>query len=317
MSMAKKYRQGSYYLFIALLLCLFAWPWPLSASPLTLTNSTNQEIINILVRPQDGAPLFLRLDLSPGGSDQVDNPSCKASLRVDTGLEFWLYDQVDLAKAKKLTFCDRHELCLVIQDESGGDLHIAGKAENLVPAPGDRPVCGLESFHPLMPMKEVCELLSPDTPVDDNGSLLAGLGFAGLVWAARLAPAQNGPMTDATRLEHLELRRPLSREDLARTLSFLSSKGYVPWQAEFPANDMDFTEDSVGKKEAALKAALDKFLNSASTGQAAIMLAPAGILPALDEGDAPRTDVQLFTLVLKPGINTLLVDVAAYQGADK
>ena len=46
------------------------------------------------------------------------------------------------------------------------------------------------------------------------------------------------------------------------------------------------------------------------------MLAPAAMLPALADADAPQRDVQLFTLTLRQSSRTLVVDVAAYQGGE-
>ncbi|MDE5832899.1 MAG: peptidoglycan glycosyltransferase [Desulfovibrio sp.] len=277
--------------------------------------------MNIQVSPESGdRKFFIRLDLSPGASADVENPDCRASLRADTGLEFRVFPDVDLADADKLVFSDPPALEIVAKD--GNTSRIVGYIKGIVPGKGDRPVCSLESFHPLMPMKDVCELLAPDTPTDDNGALIAGLGFAGLTWAARLAPARDGPVGSDTLLEHLELRRPFSLEDLERALSYLLKKGYVPWQAEFPGRDIDFSTGDAKENEKVLLEAVKNFAKSGAPRpnpadaepDASIMLAPASLLPALNDGDAPARDVQLFSINLRPASGILLVDVAAYKG---
>ena len=67
------------------------------------------------------------------------------------------------------------------------------------------------------------------------------------------------------------------------------------------------------QKRALLDQTLRRFL-TAGRGEASFMLAPAAELPALTEADAPRADVQIFTITLRPDAGTLLVDLAAYRG---
>ena len=304
-----------------------------SAPILEIRNQSSSEILNILVEPEKGkeGKIFLRLDLAPGAAGKIENPDCRANLRVDTGVQFWLYENVNLAGARGLLFCQDYPGCLAIRGEDGQLVHEAVGLRDLIPPKGSRPVCELGSFHPLMPMRDVCALLDPDVPRDDNGSCLASLGFAGKLWAARLAPFQDGPITDNSLLEHMELRKALSRQDVDDVLSALAKKGYSPWQAEFPGKDMDFAEmkgvDAAGRMEL-LNKAVSEFLehwearkpspqvnNEADEeAEASILLAPADMLPALANADMPAQDVQLFTVVLKPLSSTLLLDVSAYKG---
>lgn len=296
---------------------------PCFASPLKILNSSNSDILNIQAAPSDGREkFFMRLDLSPGASVEIDNPGREADLRVDTGLEFWTFKNINLGDAREIVLRQGDPAYMEIEESTGAKKRADCEAKKLVPQKGERPVCGLESFHPLMPMKDVCELLDPDTPVDDNGALLAGLGFAGMTWAARLAPARDESGRGETLLEHLELRRPFAGEDLSRLLAYLSKRGYAPWQAEFPGKDIDFDGD-IKARENALMNAIRSFLankkkeprlnSSDEEPEASVMLAPADLLPALNDGDSPATDVQLFTINIRPASGVLMVDVAAYK----
>lgn len=308
------------------MLTILAYAQPLYAdSSLRIVNNTQADILNIFVQPinKQEPGFFLRLDLSPRASDTFENPGCVASLRADTGLYLWIFPAFALQSAKELTFCADHPICLKIVDADGKEAHLLGVAKNLVPGKDETPVCGLDKFRPRMPMKDVCAIVPKDAMADDNGALLTGLGFAGKAWAARLAPARTGPVNGDTPLEHLELRRPLSSDEIANVLNALYKQDYVPWQAEFPGNDIDF--NTISEKKLVLEEAIKKFLQSSGRQEGknpqdmekegSIMLAPESILPALENADAPDSDVQLFTIILKPVSNTMIVDVAAYQGS--
>lgn len=304
-----------------------------AADSLEIRNQSRSEILNIFVEPvqkKDDA-VFLRLDLAPGAADKIDNPSCMANLRVDTGLQLWLYKSVDLQNARQLLFCADYPGCLAVSSKNGQDVYEAYSLKNLVPGTGSKPVCELSHFRPLMPMKEVCALLDTDAILDDNGAYLTGLGFAGKLWAARLAPFKTGKISGDSLLEHMELRTPLSRDNIADVLATLYKQDYVPWQAEFPGQDIDFVDlptlDDKARKEFLIQA-IDKFLKqnkkkdfsrainniSDEDGEASILLAPAESLESLANADNPLEDVQLFTMVLKPFSATLLLDVSAYKG---
>lgn len=295
------------------------------ATPLTLVNQTESGILNILAQTPK-KEFFFRVDLMPGSREDVENPGGKATLRADTGLQFWTFPQIDLAASKKLTFCKEHSICLVVEGKTETK-HIAGTSQQLVPTKDDNPVCNLDNFHPTMTMGQVCAILPGEMPHDDNGALLTGIGFGGLTWAARLIPVQSGAITDKTQLEHLELRRPIDKNDLARLLGVLTERGYAPWQAEFPGIDMEFDPNAdPNRKKEVLLANLAGFLaahvdkghkNHAlkeKCDEASIIFAPSKLLPALENADAPPQDLEIYTLILRPCTNTLLLDVAAYRG---
>ena len=196
------------------------------------------------------------------------------------------------------------------------------KVQSLLPGPDAGPVCALDRFRPGMPMKDVCTLLSAAPQHDDNDAVLASLGFAGMVWAARLEPAQRGekPSSKAPLvLDHMELRRKLDQETLDKLLSALYEQKYSPWQAELPGLDINFTQMpsmDLNKQKDMLRQVLEYFM-SASKGEATIMLAPTEMLPKLADADAPSSDVQLFTITLRPASKNLVVDIAAYQESEE
>ena len=324
-------------LLLASLCALSAQAAPAPAARLSISNQTRQDLLNIRFRSGPRV-FFLRLDMAPGQRDEVENPGGVADMRVDTGLQFWAFPAVPVGEARRMTFCGDHEACMVLELLDGISRHVDGKVQELVPAPGSTPVCELSQFRPGMTMSDVCSLLHLDAPRDDNDAVLEGLGFAGQLWAARLIPgsgesgdaadgADNPDGTGGTDvgdartmgheyLEHLELRRPLEQQTLEQLLGTLYGQGLTPWQAEFPGLDMDFTEMpdlTAEKKRQVLDQALRRFLE-AGRGEASFMLAPQSELPALADADAPRSDVQIFTLTLRPDSGTLLVDLAAYRG---
>lgn len=307
-------------------LLLLLLPLPASGATLLIQNDTDCEIINILIQPKGGTPFFARLDLLPGDNGEIENPDCTAGLRIDTGLELWTFPEISLQAINKLTFSDSDGITLAAQGPESKNVRSEGIALHLAPAKGDRPVCHLSNLRPAMPMKEVCSFLPSDIAYDDNGALLTGLGFGGMTWASRLIPAQPGQATEASRLEHMELRRPLTRADLDELLKTLAKQRYMPWQAEFPGKDMDFAETSDSDAFALLHKSIDDFLASAGShkkhslpacSQASIIMAPAERLAELNASDEPETDVQIFTIVLRPCTRTLLLDVAAYKGQNQ
>lgn len=303
-----------------------------TASTLDIRNLGGSEILNIRVDPGKKAqPFFLRLDLLPGAADKFINPEAAGTLRVDTGLYMVYFPEIDFKKVNRLSFFQERENRLTVEDSNGTLQELAGDVKPLLPQHGSRPVCQLEQFRPRMPMGEVCALLDPATPTDDNGAWLTGLGFANLLWAARLVPTENAKDPASTTLEHLELRRPLESGDCERILTDLFARGYTPWQAEFPGIDIDFADmpgnDRLARQKL-LEETMTRFLaahppgkrapqvNNAADEQneARIMLAPENSLDQLANADEPTVDVQLVTIILKPLSNTLLVDVTAYTG---
>ncbi len=311
-----------------LLLCAFACALPAESpfaaapsSDLTISNQSSHDLLNIRFR-RGRNMYFVRLDMTPGARDDIENPGVTADLRLDTGLAFWFFKDVPLGQARRLTFCGEHTACLILERNDKISRHLTGTVQRLLPEELSRPVCTLEQFRPGMAMSDVCSLLDPDPPRDDNDAVLTSLGFAGMVWAARLAPGQPSgderPLGRNGRLGHLELRRELTAATLDTLLRTLYAQGYAPWQAELPGLDMNFTEMTdldTPKQKKILEQALHYFLQS-GRGEATVMLAPAAMLPALADADAPQRDVQLFTLTLRQSSKVLVVDVAAYQGGE-
>lgn len=309
-----------------ILVCL-ARPLPAADNGnLTISNQTSKDLLNI--RFGSGRNIhFVRLDMQPGGRDEIENPGGTVDLRLDLGLALWFFKAVPLGQARRLTFCGDHSACLILdlrsQQHNKASRHMNGTTQGLLPKADGKPVCTLDQFRPGMTMQDACGLLSPNSPRDDNDAVLTSLGFADMVWAARLSPGQpagnggaNSPGPD--RLDHLELRQRLEPEYLEKLLTSLYAQGYSPWQAELPGLDMNFTEMgdlNPARQKDILQQALKYFLAS-GRGEATIMLAPAAMLPSLANADAPRSDVQLFTLTLRQGSKTLIVDVAAYQGGE-
>lgn len=309
-------------LFILAVAHLFAGIFVFSAAaePLRFINDSDCELLNVFVEPRDneGDDFFIRLDLSPGAAEETDNPACAANLRVDTGLEFWSYPDVPLNELSALEFTSSQPPRLIMRKKDGAELAVTGTAKSLVPQAGEKPVCELARFRPKMPMKEVCAILESNLPTDDNNSLLTGLGFAGKVWAARLSPERGGPLTPDSLLDYLELRGPLSEKNVFDILKALYAGDYVPWEAEFPDANMDFEKGREGENKEALAAQIKKFLGKSepASAEATIMLAPKAILPMLETADAPTRDAQLFTLILKPGSRSLIVDITAYAASE-
>lgn len=289
---------------------------------LTVVNQSSRDLLNIRFQNKKEIS-FIRLDMSPGAQEDIENPGIATELRADTGLYLETFAKVPLNAVQRLIFCGEHSACLILEKSGHKPYHQQGQRLSLLPQDGDRPVCNLEQFSPGMSMRDVCALLSPDLPRDDNEALLTGLGFAGMTWAARLSPAhaetdsRQQPAPDGqSLLGHLELRRPLEVKDLQKLFLHLYSQGYTPWQAELPGLDMDFTEMAdmnAARHKSLLAQALRHFMEVAR-GEATVMLAPATMLPALADADTPQADVQLFTVTLRQASRILIVDVAAYPG---
>mgnify|MGYP000157870436 FL=1 len=157
---------------------------------LSIVNATGEDVLSMGF--QTGRTMhFVRLDMPPGGKDDIENPGALTNLRVDTGLALWLFKDVPLNKAQKMTLRMGDKPTLELAAPKAEPQRIAGEAQSLLPGPDAGPVCALDRFRPGMPMKDVCSLLSATPQRDDNDAVLASLGFAGMVWAARLEPAQS------------------------------------------------------------------------------------------------------------------------------
>lgn len=325
--MSKLLRHFRIYAAVSLALCAFfaagaalaahiAKPGP-EPQTLSIANNSGEDVLSIGF--QTGRTMqFVRLDLPPGGTDDMENPGGVVALRVDTGVALWLFKKVSLTHARSISLRMAGTPVLEISVLKGEPQRIEGVAQNLLPGPDDGPVCALDRFRPGMTMKDVCSLLTPNAPHDDNDAVLASLGFAGLVWAARLEPVQpdegkNAPA--AAVLDHMELRRKLDAETLDKLFNTLYAQKYSPWQAELPGLDINFTQMpsmDLDKQKDMLRQMLEYFL-AAGKGEASIMLAPTAMLPKLADADAPSSDVQLFTITLRPVSKNIVVDVAAYQ----
>ena len=284
---------------------------------LTIINATGEDILSMGF--QTGRSMhFVRFDMPPAGRDDIENPGAVTNLRVDTGLALWIFKDVPLAWAQSVTLRMGEKPLLELAFSKGELQRLTGEAQSLLPGPDAGPVCALDRFRPGMAMKDVCALLQPDPARDDNDAILTSLGFAGMVWAARLWPGQPGGQGPTDRLEHMELRRKLDAHTLETLLQALYAQDYCPWQAELPGIDMNFTEmpdTDTARQRDMLRQTLEYFMKSGK-GEATAMLAPATMLPVLADADTPRTDVQLFTLTLRPASRNLVVDVAAYQGGE-
>lgn len=289
---------------------------------LTIRNESAEELLSIRFTTGQTAN-YARLDLLPGGEDQLLNPGGTADLRMDMGLSLWDFPAVHLAGLQGLILCGEHRPCLQLRDQGGKVRHLSGTAHSLLPASNARPVCALTRFRPGMLMKDACALLD-DTPLrDDSGAVLTSLGFADMVWAARLTPYVPDDETEALParagddvLEHVELRQELSDKRLDTLLNSLYTMGYRPWQAELPGLDMNFTEmpeADLKRQMEILHMALGMLMN-APRGDGCIMMAPGDMLPELLT-DTPRKDVQLFTITVRRPTATLIVDMTAYSAS--
>lgn len=319
------YSQRSLLCFLACFIFLLWAGHSMAAGPqlLAIVNKTDEDLLNISLQ-RKGVTQFARLDMVPGGSDEIENPGGTADLRLDTGLALWTFSAVPVGQAASLAFGPRPDQ-MSLTTLKGGSRQFSARMQSLLPDENSGPVCLLDQFRPGMSMKDVCALLDKNPPYDDNDAVLTSLGFAGMVWAARLLPgqAENGAAGAARsgnpdRLEHMELRRKLDAATLNKLLETLYAQGYAPWQAELPGLDMDFVElprTDAAQHRQMLRQVLDYFL-AADQGEATILLAPAAMLPNLADADTPRQDVQLFTLTLRPASKNLVVDVAAYQSGE-
>ena len=288
-----------------------------AAVPLGIVNATTGDLLNL--RLDNGREVsFIRLDMPPGGQDEMENPAGTCDIRADLGLGLANFRAVPLKGLQRLVFCGEHPACLRLDRPGQPAAHMKGRYTSLLPQEGGKPVCNFEQFRPGMAMAEVCALLPADSPRDDNDAILTSLGFAQQLWAARLTPAQpqDSASSGPARLGHLELRQPLSPSHLHALLQTLYTQGYAPWQAELPGIDMNFTEMGdlgVERHKSLLEQAIRHFME-VGKGEATVMLAPMAMLPILADADGPQHDVQLITLTLRPPSRILVVDVAAYQG---
>lgn len=281
-----------------------------------VSNRSHNDLVGIrIIQGQDIS--LSRLDLPPGGDEDLENPGGMAELRLDLGLSMCTWSKVDLDNLLSLVVCPEHEACLVLTDSEGRSAHVQGACKSLLPAPGDPPACALDRFHPGMTMRDACGLINTSYTADDK-AYLTSLGFAGLVWSARLYAGSDDEDLSKARLEDIELRQILDAPVLRAVEATLGKQGYVPWQADFPGIDMNFTEMGemgMTQQHELLALCVETFLKN-GRGEASIMFAPADMLAELATADSPAHDVQLFTLILRRDSDTLILDMASYSGDD-
>lgn len=303
-------------------LAVFVLAGPAMAAPdpdgdtLLITNHSHNDLVG--VRFIQGKNIsHSRLDLAPGNDEELEKPAGSAEIRLDLGLSMCSWPKVNLDEIRSITLCPDHENCIILTDQNGNSRHETGDCRSLLPPPGSAPVCALDKFRPRMTMRDACGLINTSYTSDDR-ALISTLGYAGLVWNARLYAGSGKNDSDITReqLEDIELRQKLTNENLKAVQDTLSAQNYIPWQATFPGVDMDFTEmHNLGKKDQAdlLAICVDTFLKS-GRGEASILYAPKDSLPDITTSDALRKDVQIFTLMLRRDSGTLILDMAAYTG---
>lgn len=112
---------------------------------LTIRNESAEELLSIRFTVGNQAN-YARLDLLPGGEDQLLNPGGTADLRMDMGLYLWDFGKVRLAGIQSLTLCGEHHPCLLVRGLDGKTSHITGTEKSLLPAEDARPVCALDKF---------------------------------------------------------------------------------------------------------------------------------------------------------------------------
>ena len=134
---------------------------PEDEKSLTIRNESAEELLSIRFTVGNQAN-YARLDLLPGGEDQLLNPGGTADLRMDMGLYLWDFNKVRLAGVQSLTLCGEHHPCLLVRGLDGKISHVNGTEKSLLPAEDVRPVCALSKFRPGMLMKDACALLEKD-----------------------------------------------------------------------------------------------------------------------------------------------------------
>ena len=190
----------------------------------------------------------------PAVKTQLLNPGGTADLRMDMGLYLWDFNKVRLAGVQSLTLCGEHHPCLLVRGLDGKISHVNGTEKSLLPAEDARPVCALSKFRPGMLMKDACALLEKDPLRDDGGAVLTSLGFADMVWAARLTPYTPGDdnveafpvKAGGEVLEHVELRQKLQRPAPGRPAGQPLQHGLPPLAGRAAGPGHEFHRDARG-----------------------------------------------------------------------
>ncbi len=283
------------------------------AAVMLLTNESRQDLVAIRISSGETTS-FARVDLVPGDEDEVENPGGTASVRLDLGLSLAQWDNVQLDHVLRLALCGSHDCCLAVTRAEGEAAHMKGTSRSLLPPPDSTPACSLDGFHAGMTMMDACGLLRDYDAMEEH-IMLAPMGFAGIVWSARLyAGEESGEDLKNTQLESVELRQRLSDDNVNAVLAALARLKYVPWQATFPGAELTFTEMlsyTPGDRGSILNACLKAF-RSQSSGSGVIQYVPEALMKTLTSLQVPRGTTQIYTLTLHNDARTLSLDMSAY-----
>lgn len=284
---------------------------------LLVRNKSHRDLVAI--RVNDGTTTsFARLDLGPGGENELENPGGVVELRLDLGLQLTTWKDVDLLDVVSLTLCSDHENCLVVVTKDGSSTHLKGEASSLLPDKSAQPVCSLEGFRAGMTMRDACGLMQNFYTMEED-VYLATLGFANIAWAARLyANTEQGETLETAVLENVELRQKLSVPNLQAVMNALKRLGYVPWQAAYPGIELTLTDmGSYSEKARAevLDTCTDIFLRQ-GRGIASILYAPKDLIDKLASEEMQSVKTQLYTISMHRDSDTLILDMSAYNVDD-
>lgn len=291
-----------------------AAPEPAEPATMLLANKGRQDLVAIRIISNETTS-FARMDLAPGEEDEVENPGGTADICLDLGLSLSFWKKVQITGIKSLTLCGDHEACLAVQDMNDKVEHLKGTVRSLMITPGQLPACSLEGFRTGMTMKDACGLLK-DYDVMEDDIYLAPMGYANIIWSARLyANRENAASLEDAVLESVELRQTLTPETLEAVLQTLEREHYVPWQATFPGIELTFTDmHGYAEKDrlAILRLCMEAFLHQ-SRGNCTIQFVPGSLMETLTGMEMPRGDTQIYSLTLHEEAQTLTLDMSAYS----
>ncbi len=283
------------------------------AAVMLLTNESRQDLVAIRISGGETTS-FARVDLVPGDEDEVENPGGTASVRLDLGLSLAQWDDVQLDHVLRLALCGSHDCCLAVTRAGGEPVHMKGTSRSLLPPPDSTPACSLDGFHAGMTMKDACGLLRDYDAMEEH-IMLAPMGFAGIVWSARLyAGEESGEDLENAQLESVELRQRLSDDNVDAVLAALARLKYVPWQATFPGAELTFTEmlSYTPEDHGAILNACLKAFRAQSSGSGVIQYVPEALMKTLTSLQVPRGTTQIYTLTLHNDALALSLDMSAY-----
>lgn len=293
---------------------------PAESATILIRNQSHRDLVAI--RIFDGTTAsFARLDLGPGGEDELENPGGTAEIRLDLGLVLTSWDKVQLDGLQSLTLCPSHENCLIITGRDKNPVHRQGESRSLLPAPNAAPVCSITGFRAGMTMKDACGLMQNYYTMEED-VYLATLGFANIAWSARLyANTERGEELENAVLENVELRQKLSPANLQAVQEALDRLGYTAWQATFPGMELTFSDMAGYTRESRneiLRVCTTSFLHQ-GRGIGSIMFAPADLMARMSSenpDDLQGVSTQLFTISLHRDSDTLILDISAYSTED-